>query len=613
MRRPMLLRATPSLLGTLALAALACGGEPEPEPRVADPSATRQVAEGSLVGYAGDYGDHAWRGIPFATPPVGDRRWRAPRPPEGWEGTRKALEQPAACPQFALPGGEVEAGQPTGEEDCLYLNVFAPRMTPEEVPEGAERLPVMFWIHGGGNTLGDTRVYNGGRLAEVHDVIVVTVQYRLGAFGWFTHPSLRLEGYDGRDLSGNWGTLDLIRALDWTRENIAAFGGDPGNITIFGESAGGTNVFSLLVSPLARDRFQRAIVQSGGLWTVSRAEAENLSDAAEPGHDFSSGEVLLHLLIADGAVDRAAAKVRLAAMSPPEVASYLRGKSAYEILGAYDGGDMAMYDAPLLIRDGVVMPAALPAEVLASGGAADVPTILGTNRDETKLFLVFSSQHVTRAFGLPLWLKDETQYDLESEYGSDSWRARGVDEPAEAMLAGRGSGLYGYRFDWDEEPTVLFADFSKLLGAAHALEIPFVFGTLDLGRGNRFLWDEERIPARDALSDAMMSYWAHFAYTGDPARGRSGTLAKWHAWDGSGPRAPRSLVFDTPEDGGIRMSSDRITGESLLARLEQDDRFADERGRCGVYYGFLRFSELIDEPDYAARCPDFPADDYPWD
>ena len=143
----------------------------------------------------------------------------------------------------------VKAGEPMGSEDCLYLNVYAPQFAQTAVPAGEARLPVMVWIHGGGNTIGEAGFYDGGNLAVTHRVIVVTTNYRLGPFGWFRHAALNGEGTSDLDHSGNFGTLDLIRALQWVQENISAFGGDPGNVTIFGESAGGTNVFTLLLSP----------------------------------------------------------------------------------------------------------------------------------------------------------------------------------------------------------------------------------------------------------------------------------------------------------------------------------------------------------------------------
>jgi para-nitrobenzyl esterase len=599
-----------------------CGREPAPAPPAADPSTRRMLTGGEVVGYAGKHDNHAWRGIPYAAAPVGDLRWRAPRPAKRWQGTREALVQGASCPQFAPPGGSrtgEKAGEPTGSEDCLSVNVFAPRFAPDAVPRNDARLPVMLWIHGGGNTIGSSEVYDGGRLASRHGLVVFAVNYRMGAFGWFTHPSLRERETDPFERSGNWGTLDLIEALRWVRENAAAFGGDPENVTIFGESAGGTDVFTLLASPPAQGLFQRAIVQSGGLRTTPLAEAENLRDASQPGDEFSSGETLLRLLLADGAVDRSAAKMRAAAMNAAETAAFLRSRSRDQILATYTGERFGgMYSIPMLIRDGHVLPEDEPAELLARlGGVADVPTLLGTNRDENKLFLLFSSDNVRHLFGLPLWFADERAYELEAEYHSKAWKASGVDEPAEAMTRVRATPVFAYRFDWDEEPSVLWADFSKMLGAAHAIEIPFVFGLFDLGPGNRFLWDEERIPARDALSDAMMSYWANFAYTGDPGRGRSGSLEEWKAWDASGTGAPRTLVLDTPADGGIRMSSDLVTSEALLAALARDDRFDSQRERCTIFYQFAKWGRVLSEEEYAGvaggACSGFPIDAYPWE
>jgi para-nitrobenzyl esterase len=399
---------TIAAFGAIASLAAACAREEPQAPRSPDPDALRSLAQGDVIGFEGRFGAHNWLGLPFAAPPTGALRWRAPRPPEPWEGTREALAGGASCPQLASvrggPEGE-EPGEPIGSEDCLFANVFAPRFAPAELPRGVDRLPVMVWIHGGGNTIGDARLYDGGRLATLHELVVVVIQYRLGVFGWFSHPALFSAEDDALDRSGNWGTLDLVRALAWVRENAEAFGGDPRNITIFGESAGATNVLSLLVSPVAHGSFERAIAQSGGLRTRTRAEAEHLADASEPGDPRSSGEVLLSLLQADGAVDRSAAKVRAAAMKRPELAAYLRGKSADEILRVFEGGGFGgMYRIPTLIRDGAVVPLEEPEDLFArADGTAPVPAILGTNRDENKLFLLFGSEHVRRAFGFPLW------------------------------------------------------------------------------------------------------------------------------------------------------------------------------------------------------------------
>jgi para-nitrobenzyl esterase len=523
-----------------------------------------------------------------------------------------------AGPRTASDG--TPAGEPMGSEDCLYLNVYAPRFEPEAVPRGERRLPVMLWIHGGGNSIGDARVYHAGRIAQRHQLIIVTVHYRLGVFGWFAHPSLRGEGTTEDDRSGNYGTLDQVRALRWVRENISFFGGDPGRVTVFGESAGGRNTLSMLLSPRAKGLFQRAIVQSGGIRTSTLAVAENFVDAPEPGDEWSSGEVLLKLLIRDGeAMDREGAKARLAAMSEPEVTAYLRGKSAYQVLSVYEGNRLGgMYIFPQMPRDGNVMPDEDPIEAFSRpAGYNRVPVILGSNRDENKLFMAFDSPYVTRLFKIPLWVNDERAYDLEAEYAALMWKALGVDEPAAAMRSVQGPSIYAYRFDWDEEPKLLWSDFSKLFGAAHGLEIPFVFGHFDLGWASRFLFDEEKRAGYEDLSKSMMSYWAEFAYNGDPARGRDGAEPHWTAWDDSAEGAAKFIVFDSEEGGGLRMAADGVTQDEVIERVATDLRFEGWRERCEVYRGFVGRVALMSEERYESvgegACQAYPLDAYPWE
>ena len=182
----------------------------------ADPDTRRTLTQGEVVGFVHENGAHAWLGIPFAAPPVGELRWRAPRPPAPFDGTFEATAFGPSCPQFAPPGGgrSGDDGVATGEEDCLHLNVYAPPFAPEAVPRGGARLPVMVWIHGGGNTIGDAVLYDGTLIATRGNVVVVTVHYRLGVFGWLSHPALRDEGTTADDRSGNYGTLDLVRTLE---------------------------------------------------------------------------------------------------------------------------------------------------------------------------------------------------------------------------------------------------------------------------------------------------------------------------------------------------------------------------------------------------------------
>jgi para-nitrobenzyl esterase len=471
----------------------------------------------------------------------------------------------------------------------------------------------MVWIHGGGNSVGHGGFYDGSNLATTEDVVVLTVNYRLGPFGYFRHAALRGEGTTEAERSGNFATLDLIRALDWVRENIAAFGGNPKNVTIFGESAGGTNVVALLVSPLARGRFQRAIVQSAGPHASTVDEAEHFSDDASPGHRHSSGELLLALLIRDGrATDRAAAKAQVAAMPAHEVARYLRGKTPEEVLAVAEPGNFAgILDIPTVIRDGTVVPLGNPFDAVGQRGRYNqVPIMLGTTRDENKLFLFADPAYVRRWFGIFPRVRDPKRFELNAEYTARMWKAAAADEPAMRLRRVKGQRVWVYRFDWDEEPTILGTDLARYLGASHAFEIPFVFGHFELGKQVDQIWTKENEPGRRALSTAMMSYWAAFAYAGDPGRGRRGDLPQWSAWDGGVAGKPTFVVLDTPEGGGIRMTTDFVTKASVVAQVEADARMPTREDKCERLRELANFAGLFPKEEYAAACRDYPLDAY---
>jgi len=590
----------------LALALLVAGCAKAPPPPSAEPATTRTTASGEVIGTRGVAGSHAWRGIPFARPPLGVLRWRAPKPPQPWSGVRPALLNPPACPQRPVPLGspKLHPDGSLGEEDCLYLNVFAPAFAQDAVPQGDARLPVMVWIHGGGNSIGDARLYDGGRLAATQRVVVVALQYRLGPLGWFRSAALRADpDATPEDRSGNFGTLDLIQALRWVQQNIQAFGGDPGNVTVFGESAGGRDTYTLLQSPLAAGLFQRAIVESGGLHMTPPAVAENLTTDSVHGHENSSGEVLLRLLQAQrGAADREAALAMAQAMQPAQIAVFLRARSPGELLAAYQGGSLGMLRFPQIFADGTVMPTESPREQLAAGHYNQVPVILGSNRDESKLFMAFDPSYTHVWFKFLPSVRDWTRYDRDAEYLTKSWKLDGVDDPARWMRQAQGPSVYAYRFDWDEEPRFLWTDWSRVLGAAHSLETFFVFGTFDtpfLGA----LFDDKASPGHQELSRRIMSYWGHFAYSGAPGRGRDGNLPLWNAWDESGAASPRFMLLDTEQDGGLRMSSKAVTRTSLLAEILQDERFQGDE-RCAMLEWIASQRQTFDARELAeAGCP----------
>ncbi len=569
----------------------------------------RGTKTGDLVGFVAPTGAHAWLGIPYAQPPVGELRWMAPRPRTSWSGRREALMPGPMCMQFpsVLSGAGLTTndGEPVGSEDCLYLNVWSPPFEPASVPAGKSALPVMVWIHGGGNTIGHAGSYDGATLAKTHDLVVVTINYRLGPFGWFAHPALGGGGATGADASGNYGTLDTIAALEWVQDHIAAFGGDPNRVTIFGESAGGTNVLALMASPLARGLFDGAIVQSGGLFLSSPAHATNYVDDDEPGHPSSTRETVNRLLIAAArATDRDAARQVQDSMGEDEIRDFLIATPAADILSAYEGRGFGMIDMPTLVADGDVLPEERdPADIFSDATYYNpVPVMLGSNRDELALFLTRHPRWTENHFWIFPRLKDPVAYRRFVGYQSKAWKARGVDELARQLHAAQGRGVWAYRFDWDEEGSIMGFDLAEALGAAHGLEIAFVFGDFDGGLGLGYLYPQT--DARDALSRSMMSYWAAFAHRGDPGTGMARDQVPWQPWGGDS----RMIVFDTDTEPGtgIRMSAEEVTFDSLKAELLADTSFTEPKDKCEMYALLFR-EALFSESEYdALGCEAYP-------
>jgi len=486
--------------GLLVLLLAACGGSSTDAPDatahctpgVAPVGEVVTTTVGAVRGVR-DGNTFAFKRVPFAAPPVGDLRYRPPEPAACSAAELDATTFGPRCPQL-------EDGTYVGDEDCLHLNVWAP------AAESAPR-PVMVWIHGGGNSQGTATVplFDGRRLAEAGDVIVVTVNYRLGQLGFLGHPSFG-EG------TGVFGLLDQIAALQWVHDNIAAFGGDPANVTIFGESAGARDVCSLVASPPAKGLFQRAIMQSGSCRALpSRTAAEQT--AAEVAAAAGCG----------GASD---------------VAACMRAQPAESIIRALPATVSALASSPYQpMIDGVVQTAQ-PATVIAAGGHAQVPFVIGANADETGSSapaITTEAQYISLVqsqFPQPLADAVLQQYPASAypspraAYVRMTTDARFVcpsREIAKAADAGQAAPVYRYFFQYRASP----------YGAVHGLDVPFIFGTLDsiLVQGQPY-----QPSATDlAVSSALQGYWTRFARTGDPG----GTPA-WPTYDASDP----SLVID---------------------------------------------------------------------
>jgi para-nitrobenzyl esterase len=480
---------------------------------------------GGLVQGVERSGVWSFSGIPYAASPAGDRRWRPPVPPEPWAGIRQCDSFGPVAPQAQGLMDQALGGTP-GEfsEDCLNLNVWTPGLD-------AARRPVMVWVHGGSfmTGTGSSALYRGGLLSREGDVVVVTINYRLGLLGFLAHPALEDPGQtwlDGQDWTGcgNWGLADQMAALAWVRDHIDEFGGDPGNVTLFGESAGGMSVSTLLATPAASGLFHKAIVESGPPYTCTLAVA---GDRAE----------------------RLAARLGVACTR-----AALTGVPVEQMVEvANDFDSAADLDAGLLMTpvvDGglVLLP---PTESVAAGSGATVPLLIGTNRDESAFFALGNPKLMTLDLdGLRRWMRritldhvaaDEVITTVaaarsargESVEPRDLWSAIATEyvfrvgtvrfANAHAAAADTGIGTYNYLFTW-ESPA-----FGGELGSCHALEIPFVFGTLKNEAIQSFSGGGEDA---FALSGAIRRAWTSFARTGVPACDLPGCEAvAWETWN----------------------------------------------------------------------------------
>jgi para-nitrobenzyl esterase len=553
-------------------------------------------------------------------------RWKAPRPLVPWERAREMLTEPPACVQ-----PRSEPGKPPaiiGQEDCLYLDLYAPAMSVDLAL--TRRLPVMVWIHGGANIAGSAGDYDAGQLALQRQVLVVVPNYRLGPLGWFSHPALDdgppplphgdkprlVTGDELRvqdDRSGNYGTLDMIAALQFVRENITRFGGDPQNVTIFGESAGAADVLSLLLSPRAKGLFQHAIAESPVLYSTSMNEAQAFSE--DGGAPSSASEVLARLLIADGrAADRNAARALIAGMDRAQNAAYLRAATPQALLAAAlqprPAGDDRPPDFPTVLRDGTVIFSEPPLERFARGDYNQVPIILGTNRDEIKLFQAQNPELVARDGSGRPQIKDHALYALLAEYRSDAWRAGTIHAIAPLLAKAQRDSVYVYRFDWDEQPHATGLD--ELIGAAHAMELDFVFDVFAATPRTHGMYDEHNARGRKYLARAVMAYWSELAYEGSPGMGRANDLIDWEPWG----EQPAVLVLDTKAGGDLRMEHEAASVPELLARLAADARAPRPIDKCRVLYWLTQRGRSVPKDAYATTpgidCSAFPVERYPW-
>jgi para-nitrobenzyl esterase len=493
----------------------------------------------------------SYSGIPYAASTAGRLRWRPPQPPAPWAGVRRSDRFGPVAPQSST-AFELALGGESDErsEDCLTLNIWTPG------PDGARR-PVMVWIHGGSfvSGSGSLGLYRGGTLAREGDVVVVTINYRLGLLGFLAHPALAEEGQtwlDGREWQGfgNWGLADQVAALHWVQEHVASFGGDPQNVTVFGESAGGMSISALLAVPEARGLFHRAIVQSGPPYSMPADQAASRTEKLA-GH--------LGVSTTRASLERVPAEALVAA--------------ATEVGGGLDGGGHSgLLMMPAVDRG--LLPVA-PETAVASGAASDVDLLIGTNRDETSFFTLGNPRFASLdEAGLREWVtvlvrdpaaagsvtarvREARLARGEGAAPRDLWTAisseilfRGPTvkfADAHAGSSSDGTGTYCYLFTW-ESPA-----FGGVLGSCHALEIPFVFGTVHHPGVQQFSGAGEEV---FALSASMRRAWLEFARSGSPT-------PPWSMWDPV--RRPTMVFGPWPGGDGLRREVDVPRDEELRA------------------------------------------------
>lgn len=581
-------RAAKTVVAAACLAALAaCGGggssggsypvvpvtppapppPPAPAPApAADAPMVRTLAAGKIEGVddSAASGTYYWKGVPFAKPPVGALRWRAPVEPDAWTGVRPAMKFGNACLQIGRlfgPGANntydatigTTYGKPVGSEDCLFVNIWRPAT--EE-----KNLPVLLFIHGGSNISGYTAdpLYDGAKLAKTANAIVITASYRLGILGFLNVPQLRPGGTAGDD-SGNFALLDNMAALRFIQNNVASFGGDPGNVTLSGESAGATNLLSVMTSPMAKGLFHKAFEMSGGISLATNLLPGRLPSLQPASAAQTQGEnIIANLLVADGtAPDVAAAKLYAAGRTPQQISDYLRAQDGSKMLSTVLAVGLNTANP---IPDGTVIPTD-PIGAIAADKYVKVPMLAGNTRDEGKLFAPL----LTVLGGKPGWIVDDvTRFNMMFSFDPDAaptYKVEDiidasylpVDKPGTGYNAATGlitsalfeanrdnllntmqqhqSNIWHYRFDWAQSPT----PWNDVYGAAHAFDLAFVFGNFGPALLTNVEFSKANQPGRIALSNAVQASVGAFLRKGDPNTPELG--ATWAPW-------PAQLLLD---------------------------------------------------------------------
>jgi para-nitrobenzyl esterase len=573
-------------LATIAVGACLVGCHALP----AKQAMQRNTKWGPIVGSddSARNGTWSWKGVPYAKPPVGALRWRAPQEPQTWSTPRDAAAFAPACVQTGRLYGPglhnrhdetigSTLGKTVGSEDCLYLNVWTPASL------SSKPRPVIVFVHGGSNITGYTAdpVYDGATLARNEDAVVVSVSYRLGIFGFLNLSALKTG--DREDDSGNYALLDIVKALEFVQTHASNFGGDPQRVSLMGQSAGAVNVYALLTSPMLSARskplFHRVVALSGGISTAASLPKGAIAGVLPASLWATRGEALLvETLVADGrAPDAAAARQLASDHGSAEMARWMRARSPDALLGIVRTRLAARgMAASNPIPDGWVV-ATDPIEAVRAGRYVRVPVLAGHTRDETKLFPQLFAMRPDFGGASGRLLDDAAVFALVSRYDAEAtpqttieqwvpkaylppstpvtgfdaraaeldrlWFAAIRDDVLNALRAQQ-SQVWAYEFEWDALPE----PFDRIFGAAHSFDLPFVFGNFGPSLYSRISFTRSNEPGRLALSRAMQAALGAFARDGDPNHPTLRT--NWPTW-------PGRVVFDADAAGALVANAPR--------------------------------------------------------
>lgn len=484
-----------------------------------------------------------WLGVPYAKPPVGDLRWKAPQNPDKWTGVLKTQKYGNMSVQ--LSGNKV-----VGSEDCLYLNIWRPNTK-------STNLPVLVFAHGGGNITGSGQAFQGDVLASKTNSIVISINYRLGAMGWFTNN--KLKTWNKLDDSGNYGLLDIFKALEWVKSNISSFGGNSSNVTLSGQSAGARDVMASLISPLANGLFDKAMPMSGGMTL----------DTTDNGSKFSD-QIVKKLAIKDGlAKDDASAQKWLDSESSRQLAAYLKSKDAKDIVALYGSVAIKMNQFPHLYKDGYVIPKQ-GFNVIKTDNYNKVPIMVGSMDNEFTAFDATDPYFGSSVLDQSIF-KDPNKlkiYTDSMKYGSELYSGFNADNVSDLLVTNDDQpGVYAYRCAWGTQDGVINNN-TKVFAAAHGIDVDlftdhFTFAISSM-YPNMFYTDQNK-PGREDLSNVMSSYLKNFLYTGNP---NGDNLNKWGTWL-TGNYDDRIMKFDaSPTTASAQMSSEHLVKQNIINDME---------------------------------------------